>query len=485
VLFGTNVYASKWTEYTSENFTIYSDEPKKDAFARIKKFETFRLAALSYTKMNTRPENAKTRIFVFAKHREFKKFGGKRIAGYYINSWDGPRMVMGPGNARISVDSILYHEYFHYLLRERSSEVRFPKWYNEGFAELLSTAEIAEDSVSFGTPPADRAIELGKKRSLPMPLKDLLKPKPPKSSLSIYWSNFYATAWLFTHYVQLGYLAGYPDYSEKARRYVGALNAGRDPLTIFSYYFDKNIQEMEEELKRYKREVHLGGLRFKVKAYDGKIIARQIPENEGISVLSDLAWKSGKDKLALRYLQKNRPSKSFAAKNFTLVAILENRAGNKELAISAANKAQRAGLKSAEENANIAQYFFDVLEKEKSNSIWSERTYKNVVKFSSQAISIDATYMPGYQYLWKAHQLKQARIEAIKALMGAYQHHANSVPLNMEIGAYLAEGEAPERAIPFLTKVVEASHSIEVSNIAKQLIDTIKSPVEARQSSWK
>ena len=466
--------AAKLTEYRSENFIVYSDYPATRVNALLQKFETFRLGVLAYTLLETREENPAMRIFMFRSKKEFAAFAeDSGVAGFYRNGWEGPRMVIGPGTSVMTVESILFHEYFHYLLRERSG-LRYPKWYDEGFAEVLSTAEVEENDVVIGAVPSERIEFLRHSDGLPLPLKEILAPQPLTSDMDAgqYWGAFYATSWLFTHYLQLGFLSGFPDYSDKVRSFILALNRGESPLDAFPDYFGKSLQEIEEELRRYKATESLSGVRFHVTEYNGFIVRRRLEHNERIAELAELAAACGKRQVALKYLNRSRPNQRLGAKNLALLATLNQfyqpRAAHEAITLAENLESDSRAV------THIAGYYYETLAGRVEQGHWDEDSFSKVIEFADKALSLDASYMPAYRMKWRAQQLKGKRISALKTMMQAYQRHPTHVLLNLEIGVYLAQGKSPVYAIPFLHKVASSSDNSLIIKSARDLIESIE-----------
>ena len=82
------------------------------------------------------------RVFVFRGEADFHHYQvHPRSAGYYQPGTDRDYIAM---QLRAQdTYRVVYHEYTHLLLRHAG--YRVPVWFNEGIAELFSTAEVGKD----------------------------------------------------------------------------------------------------------------------------------------------------------------------------------------------------------------------------------------------------------------------------------------------------------------------------------------------------
>src|SRR5690606_21621686 len=107
----------------------------------------------------------------------------------------GPRMIIGPGGRRDDVELVLFHEYVHYLMNSHAG-INFPRWYSEGFATMLASADITESSIVIGNSPPNFLwlLRLGFDASI----YDLIDMKFDGTD-----NDFYRSSWLVTHYLVL------------------------------------------------------------------------------------------------------------------------------------------------------------------------------------------------------------------------------------------------------------------------------------------
>lgn len=261
-VFALEASARDWSEYTSDHFTVHSDADSDDVAALIQEFELFRLVTLSVLGLPDGAEDDRLLIFVFGRGREYGRFRpSSNVAGYFYHSIFGPRMIVASGNED-EIRYLLFHEYVHYLVHRRS-RFNYPRWYSEGLASLLESAEISDSGIRVGLPPIGfaRAIELGFNTTV----DDLIDLKPGGSE-----SSFYLMSWLLTHYLLLDSSA---DASRKQHLadYLRRYDAGEDPVEAFEAAFGMTASEMYRELGRYARRPTLSGLSWPANRYEGRL----------------------------------------------------------------------------------------------------------------------------------------------------------------------------------------------------------------------
>ena len=137
----------------------------------------------------------------------------------------------------------LFHEYVHYFMAQ-NTPASYPRWYSEGYAEVMSTMRFREDgSFHIGDPPQDRAYQV--LRMSDSRLDEMFDADHTLSGRDAIQS--YGTGWLLTHYLSFDI-----EREQKLREYLVALGNGEDSLTAATRIFG-DLDDMQAELRRYKR----------------------------------------------------------------------------------------------------------------------------------------------------------------------------------------------------------------------------------------
>lgn len=460
--------AADWYEYKSENFTVFSDVPEHRVNALLRDLERFRRAALFFTGQEEIPENKNLRVFHFRDSREFEKFSGDRkIAGLYRETWEGPIIFSRDGDHGISGSGLIFHEYVHHLMRDRSG-MTYPRWYSEGFAELLASAELRPKNVLVGGLPEWRLSAWA--QNDPLTIEQLFAPPPITAgndgNNSRYWNNYYASAWLLTHYLQLGHNAGHPDYRVATANYLKAVAAGESPFEIFEEHFGKPIAELQREMLAYMRD-DIQRYKLDIPEYAYSIPRRSLSENERLFLLASEALDFDKPTLAMGYLKQSEQQGLGWQENQTAMAVIEAREKKYKLGEKVVKDIGEYGQISHLTAANLAQYYLLRMHALSVTREWNEDFYEQAVKYAKIAVQMGPDYLPGYRTLWTAYQLKGKSEPALQIMLSAYSQEPNHLNLNAAIGFYLAHLGRDVLAREYLERVIAWSHSDELRSSAQ------------------
>ena len=271
----TAAYAS-WVEARSENFIFQGDTSEKKAALIIQELEDYRSVLFKALNLNGgAPEVVPVQIYG-VKGSVIKKISGiPNIAGYYSTTREGPILVIninGSFSKNSQARAITYHEYTHHLISTYSDLV-YPRWYNEGYADYLSTFQRDKKGiVKIGLPNEGRirALAHAESRGSWLDMTTLTQsirnyPWGIKKSLknTATQSQFYAQSWLAVHY-----MVSTEKYANKVKDYLTALNQENPPENIFETTFGISPDDFGELLKDYYKRGKYEGLAIKLAKTD-------------------------------------------------------------------------------------------------------------------------------------------------------------------------------------------------------------------------
>ena len=453
-------YAAEWYEYTSENFAVVSDAPENPVNDLVRNLEHFRRAALFFTGLAGQAENRRLRVYLFENAEEFRQFSGdKNIAGFYRETWQGPRIFAHIDGHGISGSGLVFHEYVHHLMRQHSA-LTYPRWYAEGFAELLASAELRGDTVVFGGVPEWRLGAWLEEGSQPLTIVQLLNPDLANQSES-YWNNYYASAWLFTHFLQLGLHTGEPDYRKATSNYLNAVAAGEDPRAVFKSYFGRPVSDMQRALARYM-QTEFYQYHLEVPAYRFQISRRQLAENERLLRLAENAQAFGNLGLAQQYLSSGEPYAAGWLELQLSLAVLRAEQGDPALGKKIVPQVEDQGLLAPLTAAKVAHWYLLKANRSEARGRKDVATYDAAVRYAQLALQQNPAYLPAYRYLWLAYHFQGAPSQVLQTMLAAYEQDPQHLGLNSAIGFYLADMGEPEQARPYLERVLAWTHSAEL-----------------------
>lgn len=467
--------SSSWMEYTSENFLVYSDRKPREAQRLIEGFEQFRSAALALTGLTDRSESRPVQIFIFEDQRDYRSIQpDKSIAGFFLDGWPGPRMTVGAHAKLEDASLVLFHEYVHYLIREHGQS-RYPLWYEEGFADLLASAKLEHNKVVIGSVHPWRQPWVDDDSLLS--IKELLQPAMDSGDKE-YWAQYYATAWLFSHYLQLGPLVDEPAYSDITRAYIAAEPEAQSRESLFKQHYGISTDAMDRALRSYRDKPLLAGYQIDVPAYRGSIRKRHLGLNETAYLLGDLAYRSGQHDGALEFLSRVEAAKPSVARALALRAVIESYSERHDLALHFLALALKHDHDDPEVLTNAAHVHWARAPRTKQTdpTVGVKRALHKVVEFAEEALLRDSGNTEAMRFLARAQRLLGRESQAIRTWQRAYRIRPSDIDLNFEIGAMLALSSEPQRARPFLSRVLLWHHSVQRRQQARDVLNSLSGP---------
>ena len=245
----------KWFRYQSEHFTVFSDRNPKKAIEQLEKLEMFHNAVLTITGTKDFQIKHPTKIFLLNRSKQVRTlFKVKKAIGFMRPGVRANLIVAGnETNSLYQDNEIVYHEYVHYVVRNASA-FRYPTWYDEGFADALSTIKEKDGKLVVGDIPLVRGYSY--QNETRQPLGDILLATSTWNLKSSKRAGFYASSWLFVHYLMFSQDARELKLVSKNNDYLSRINQGQDRERAFEAAFAMSIDEMDKRLKRYAK----GGL---------------------------------------------------------------------------------------------------------------------------------------------------------------------------------------------------------------------------------
>jgi uncharacterized protein DUF1570 len=191
-----------WVQVRSSHFTVVTDLGEERGIEAARHCEQMRAAF--HLLMNKAKTDDAMPLLIFALDGEKEV---DRLLGRPKAKHTG-LFLPGRGKNFILVDAsadprhAVYHEYIHELLKANSSSA-VPTWFEEGFAEYFSTAQVDVKGTKLGLVPIGELQFLRQNGKL-MRLSDLFA---VRQDSQLYNQNgptqamFYAESWLLVHYI--------------------------------------------------------------------------------------------------------------------------------------------------------------------------------------------------------------------------------------------------------------------------------------------
>jgi tetratricopeptide (TPR) repeat protein len=291
-----NAKERQWIELQSRSFLVISNEEQEQAIALLRDLELFRSVVLKITNTQVYEARVPTIIYLFRDRGSYAPFRPRRnVAGYIIATPHGNYVAIDGGSKALETREIIHHEYIHFIVRNAGG-FHYPIWYDEGFAEFLSTVEVDGDQVVIGKIPTLRAKWLKNERSISFERVTNARSYDDFGSQSR--SMFYAQSWLLAHYLLTGHL--HNDRIEKSRspeliRYLELVNQGVESEEAVEQAFEGGAKALRKGVHKHQRRRSFQVLAMPVSSLPPveKPAVRRMASGEVSRYLGELALQLG------------------------------------------------------------------------------------------------------------------------------------------------------------------------------------------------
>lgn len=456
--------SAKEIEVKSENFVFYGDISEKRAIEFVESLEAYRAILFSIYKINPGPEYIPVRIYGFNSQSRLEKVTGRdNIGGLYSTTLEGPVFLLSTagglkkGQAGLN---IAYHEYTHHILSSFTDKL-YPRWYNEGFAEYLSTFEFdKKGNFKIGLPSNHRGYALANSKWIPLEtltrsVRNYPFKKKGGQSNSRMQSLFYAQSWLVTHYIN-----STPGYSAKLTDYVERINQADAPVDAFEQAMGVSLEEFDAEVKRYFKKNTFTYVKTKIAANvsiptasSRDLTKPELKYHQGEALRTLFKSEEGQA-LAKEYIAEAESAMGATAEILMSKAVWALENNDIENAKTLIAKAYELDPSSRHINRNFGIIEMETYRRLGANkgSLKSARKY---LKFAMKAYPDDATahysYANSYSFGSETPN-KQAMASAKSAL--SYFRSLDFLDTNMNMAEILVRGGEPESAVPVYEKVL-------------------------------
>ncbi|WP_026942814.1 hypothetical protein [Hellea balneolensis] len=463
---------AKAIEVRSDNFIITGDMRQKDGERLLRDLEIFRKNVFKVLGVNGAPEIIPVRVYVTKNEKGLAKVTGTGgFGGMYTTTLNGPAFVLNGkagfrrgGGAR----HIALHEYTHHIV-STYTELDYPRWYNEGFANYLATFTYKDGTFRVGDPHDPYAYTLAQKNWMPMTVVLGTMEKYPfnigdSSKIGrLTQAQFYAQTWLATHY-----LRNEEKYVGKLTDYVQRLNKGERNLLAFKAAMGVTPEEFEAELKAYYKKNSFNVMRYKTTDKDipepaTRILSDQEAELARLSAMHSFVFTPERRDVVINAFEKYEAEFGTSAKTLAakadLLALNAEKAEAYEAAGALIEKALELEPESIEAN-NIAalimvhQYGRGIGGSPKDMKAARKHAAK-VLRQNSQIPLANYTYALSYKDDYDPPE------NALNAAGYALDYYRDKsfIGSNLGLAGILANGEAYQEALrPINRAIVWGNH---------------------------
>jgi len=287
----TAIEDAAWIEVQSENFTITSDMKQDEAERLAVELELFRAMTGAVIDDSNAEPSVPTRIFLFGSERSYRPFRTSKEAAGYFRGTLRANFVVVLDSAHANTSEILRHEYAHFLLRN-ASRVGYPAWYDEGFAELLSTAEQMDEHVVIGKAPLRRISNL---RSMTwMPIDRVMAYDRSEEWTPEDQARFYAGSWALLHYLTRD-AEGLNSLAPRTNEYLARISEGDSIEEAIESAFGMDADALDRQVQQHSQNGSYTqfGVRTDRLDWSSQTTSRALAPAEVAARLGELAWFAG------------------------------------------------------------------------------------------------------------------------------------------------------------------------------------------------
>jgi Flp pilus assembly protein TadD len=449
----------RWIRLNSSHFEVFTNAGTGAGRDVLRRFEQIRHLFESRTGRGSLTP-LPVRVFVFRSESDFHPYQVNRnAAGYYQAGHARDYIAMQA--VGVDIYRVVYHEYTHLLLRHAGYQV--PAWFNEGTAELFSTADVGNSEVRVGELISSHILTLREEPMLDLPTLTSVDHDSPYYNERGKTGIFYAQSWALIHMLNFS-----PEYRPGLANFIQLILAGQEASRSFQQAFGKSTTMVLQDLKVYLRSFRFEGVRFRASKFDvGKVPAEPVDAVEAQLAFADLLLAVGKTDDArmlygrLEALHPDMPRVRVALGQFAFRT--EDFPGARRLFESAIN----AGSQDA-------QLFYDYAMVLRQMSQPDELVMQNLLR----ALSLDDTFFDAHHFLGYLYLSADRYVDAIRTLKRAteLQPGRASVWENLAL-AYHKAGDKPHAREAARTGRKVASGPEETARL-DAMIDMIESDAD-------
>jgi tetratricopeptide (TPR) repeat protein len=283
------LWERSWIEVVSPSFIVLSELEEAPTRELVIELERFRHAVEMLTNIGRVEVSIPTKLFIVS--RREKDFGLTReFGGLFFGQMRANFAVVAISRSPVDRDTIVKHEYVHFLLHNASDQL-YPPWFDEGFAEFLSTLTVDGGLVSFGQPTGLRVDWLATTKW--MPYRKVIEVRDIAALGQSQLGMFYAQSWLLVHY--LNFSGAVPDLARRQREYLELSERGAAPVDAFERGFGLEVDRLRAELHAYARKMEYHQLRPKAPFPEPTLRVRALPLADAAAALGSFVLLNGED----------------------------------------------------------------------------------------------------------------------------------------------------------------------------------------------
>ncbi len=453
-----------WIEARSAHFTVYSDAGESRARKTAIELERFRLALSKISRGLSLGDRFPSVIYAFRNDSTFTPYkplrGGRpsAVSGYFLAT-PFRNYIALDASAGSSSMKVVYHEYFHQVLRISVGDV--PLWLNEGLAQYFGT--FRTEDLGAVVQVGHRIPEYVESRWFAlMPWSEVFAATvdSPAYNEERRQGGFYAQSWVAVHY-----LAATDARLRALGRYLQRLREGADPDEALQAAFGMDRTALATAVEEYSQRI--GNYIWLDLGDDGAkmdVAVRKLSPGETSFRLGDLLAHQQSREPARRHLEAARAAEWPAAEVETALGQAAAAERDKASAESHLRKAVEAGAASAEPYVLLGTILFEKVTTEKAGAT-TPTDLAEARGFLRTAIEKEPESVPALRALAGTYLFESATGPGIEALVKARRLRPYDAEV-LELGAcLLARGGKPAAAGALVERTAVARNATRAKRV--------------------
>jgi tetratricopeptide (TPR) repeat protein len=282
----TPLHERHWIEVQTANLELWSAIPESRSVELAGDLEVLRSVVEVLTGAEIAELAVPLRVFLVPDAPAYRTVGPRHTSGFFVPTMRSGNIVAltRPGYMSSALRT-LQHEYVHWLIENRDA-YPYPIWYNEGFAEFLSTVVREGDTVRIGRAPVERMRVFDAGGWLDF--ERLLSATSYRGWSLADFRALYAQSWALVHYLHFGQPEG-RSISQQMTRYLRLYRRGASTAEAVEQGFGVTIATLEQELRDYVEAAHFTYVDAEVKkfSFDLETRVRPVPPEE---IATQFGW---------------------------------------------------------------------------------------------------------------------------------------------------------------------------------------------------
>jgi tetratricopeptide (TPR) repeat protein len=456
-----------WIEVRSPHFVIVSAIPKGVTIDLARDLECFREAVQIVTDVGHFDERIPTKVYVLPQpvvELGFKRHtGGYFIPGMRANYAGVVQLPLG------NVNNMLKHEYVHFIVH--NDESKYPKWFDEGFAEVLSTMSARGKAIEYGEPMPERVARLPHGKWIPF--AQLLEIRDVFSLEGDQTAMFYAQSWLLVHYL----MNARPERKLKTdvAEYLRLEETGTSPSAAFERAFGVPVSQLRDTLYRYLvRDLRVAHVSLENALPEARVEVVPVSADAIAAQLALLLWYLDEFDEAKRYWTAAialNPSNALA---FVGLGNLERSAGRFAEAQAHYEEALSLEPQNAYVELDYAEYFLDRALVERQQGVNVADYLIEARRHFARSYKLDPNNPETLAMNGLSHLRSGEFEKALDSLVAAHEMLPSQPRIQFLLAqAYLMSGN-PDAAEPLLRSLVAWDHAGIANEATKLLVQVAK-----------